>query len=90
MPVGLGVGTLLYSMMTRYELGVIKLIPFKTHLLLDLLSGIFLAASPWILGFSHIVYWPHLLVGLSEVVASLNTHTMPELLPRNGVQHHRT
>ena len=44
-PVVLGVITILYSLFTRYELGLFKVIPFKTHLALDFVSGVFLAIS---------------------------------------------
>jgi hypothetical protein len=34
---------------------------------MDVAAGLFLAASPWLLGFAEVVFWPHLLVGLFEV-----------------------
>ncbi len=77
-PIILGVSALVYSMMTNYELGVFKTLSMKTHLTLDLLSGIFLAASPWIFGFADTVYMPHLIFGLLEIGASLMTKTQPE------------
>ncbi len=77
-PIILGAGALLYSMLTNYELGVFKTISMKTHLTLDLLSGIFLAASPWIFGFADTVYMPHLILGILEIGASLMTKTEPE------------
>lgn len=40
------------SLLTRYELGAVKLIPFKAHLMLDALGAIIGIASPWLLGFS--------------------------------------
>lgn len=40
------------SLMTRYELGVIKLIPFNVHLLLDLAGALVGLAAPWLLGFA--------------------------------------
>jgi len=86
-PVALGAAALVYSLLTRYELGVVKLIPFKTHLTFDFISGVLLATSPWIFGFAHIVYLPHLLVGLFEIFASLCTRTVPEALPQAPVQH---
>ena len=76
-PVILGVMTLIYSLLTRYELGLFKVIPFRVHLMLDLLSGIFLAASPWLFGFSERVWVPHVLVGLFEIGASLMTQRAP-------------
>src|SRR5687767_11150337 len=59
-PVILGAGAILYSLMTDYEYSVSRSISMKTHLNLDLFSGIFLAASPWIFGFNDYVYMPHL------------------------------
>lgn len=34
-------------------------------------------ASPWLFGFTDVVYLPHLLLGLFAVVASLLTETKP-------------
>lgn len=74
-PIILGISTLIYSVITRYELGVLKIISFKTHLMIDALSGIFLAASPWLFGFADKVYLPHLLFGLLELIVVSLTHT---------------
>jgi len=49
---GLGSGALLYSLFTRYELGVFRLMSFKTHLKLDVAANVFALAAPWMLGFS--------------------------------------
>lgn len=76
-PVILGAGAILYSLLTRYELGVAKLIPMPIHLWFDGLSGLFLAASPWLFGFADIVWLPHLVVGLIEIGAALMTETTP-------------
>lgn len=74
-PVVLGVGAVLYSLLTKYEYSIFKSIPMKTHLSLDLVSGIFLAASPWIFGFNDYVYLPHLILGGVEIAASRMTET---------------
>jgi hypothetical protein len=71
--VALGAVTILYSFFTDYELGVVKAIPFKAHLGIDMLNGGFLALSPWILGFSELVFLPHLLFGLMELAVVLLT-----------------
>ena len=76
-PVVLGAGVIFYSLLTNYELGVVKKIPMKLHLGLDLMGGAFLAASPWLFGFSDYVYLPHLILGILEIGASLMTHTTP-------------
>jgi hypothetical protein len=72
-PVILGVLAILYSLMTDYEYSVSRVIPMRTHLTLDLMSGIFLAASPWIFNFDEYVYIPHLILGILEIGASLMT-----------------
>ena len=66
-PVALGIATIIYSLFTDYEYGLIRRIPFKTHLVLDTINGVVLAASPWLFGFSEYIYLPHLLVGLMEL-----------------------
>ncbi len=74
----LGGSTLVLSLMTNYQLGVVKTLSMKTHLTLDLMSGILLAASPLIYGLADTVYIPHLICGILEIVASLMTKTQLE------------
>ena len=38
--IALGVGVLVYSALTRYELGLLKLLPMPAHLVIDLLGGL--------------------------------------------------
>jgi hypothetical protein len=76
-PILLGAGAIIYSLLTDYELGVARAIPMTTHLALDAASGVFLAASPWLFGFADDVWFPHLVLGLFEVGASLTTQTRP-------------
>ncbi len=74
-PVVLGLMALVYSLCTRYELGVFRVLSMSTHLTMDLLSGILLAASPWLFGFYDFVYLPHLALGIFEILASVTTRT---------------
>lgn len=76
-PVVLGAGAILYSLFTDYELGAVRKVPMPTHLLLDLGSGLLLAASPWLFGFDDRVWVPHLVLGLLEVGAALITKRVP-------------
>ena len=76
-PVILGVMTILMSMLTDYELGIVRKIPMSAHLTIDLFSGIFLAASPWIFGFSDRVFLPHLILGIMEIGVSMMTERTP-------------
>ena len=76
----MAIGTLLYSLATRYELGVAKVLPMRAHLLLDLMSGaLFLALA---------ILWgdaPQLdrilmgVMGMFEIGASLITNPEPSL-----------
>ena len=77
-PVLLGAGAILYSLFTDYEWGVSRRIPMPTHLMIDLVSGIFLALSPWIFGFADYVYLPHVIFGILEIGVSLITKRHPE------------
>jgi hypothetical protein len=80
-----GVGAIVYSLVTDYELGLVRLLPMPLHLGLDGLAGAFLAASPWIFGFADRVFLPHLLFGLFSVVASVITRTDP--IQPSGARH---
>ena len=76
-PVALGVGAILYSLFTNYELGAVRQLPMPVHLALDAMSGVLLAASPWLFGFADYVWAPHLILGLAEIGAALTTQTVP-------------
>lgn len=76
-PVVLGAGAIVYSLLTNYELGVFRTISMRTHLTFDFISGVFLATSPWIFGFNEYVYLPHLILGLFELGAVAITETVP-------------
>jgi SPW repeat len=80
-----GAGAILYSVVTDYELGLVRLLPIRMHLVLDGAAGAFLAATPWLFGFADQVALPHLLFGLFSVVASLVTSTAP--LQPSGLRH---
>ena len=75
--VGTGIAVLGLSAFTDYEAGLVKKVPMKTHLTVDSLTGILVAASPWLLGFAKRIAWPHLAFGLLEVGAGLLTQPEP-------------
>lgn len=76
-PVILGAGAIAYSLLTDYELGVLRRLPMSTHLILDMLSGTVLAASPWLFGFADEVWVPHVVLGILEIGAAMMTQTIP-------------
>lgn len=90
-PVALGAGVILYSLMTDYEMGAARTISMRTHLMLDLMGGALLAVSPWLLGFADTVWMPHLVFGIAEMGASLMTKTHPSNeTSAHSRMHHRT
>lgn len=62
-----GILILAQAVMTRWPLGLVRVIPVRMHLMMDYVIGAVLAASPWIWGFNDNtanVWAPHLIVGL--------------------------
>ena len=81
-PMLVGGVTILFSLFTNYELGLIRKIPMSIHLLIDFTAGIFLAISPWLFGFSDKVYLPHLILGITELFVVLFSKTKAYEKPR--------
>jgi hypothetical protein len=77
LPVVLGAGVIVYSLLTDYELGAVRMIPMRVHLWLDFAGGALLAVSPWLFGFADYVWAPHLIVGLVEIGAAAMTQLVP-------------
>ena len=76
LPIVLGIGLIVYSLFTNYELGLWKVAPMAVHNLIDISAGALLAASPWLFGFadeSANVWVPHLGVGLAAIFLGLTT-----------------
>src|SRR5918998_2000463 len=47
----IGVAVLLTGLSTRWRWSLVKLIPLRTHFMMDVAIGILLIAAPWIFGF---------------------------------------
>lgn len=77
MAVGTGAAVLGMSMLTDYEAGMDRRIPMRTHLAVDALTGVLVAASPWLFGFAGRTAWPHVLFGILETGAGLLTQRTP-------------
>lgn len=76
-PMALGVAGLVVTFFTDHEVGIVRRIPMSGHLLVDGLSGAFLTASPWLFGFADRVWMPHVILGITEVIAALVTQLQP-------------
>lgn len=72
----LGLLILGHALFTRYELGVVKLIPMRLHLINDYIVSLFLLASPWLFGFADApanAWVPHVVVGALGFLVALMT-----------------
>src|SRR5690606_8240978 len=83
-PIIVGAVILLQSLFTDYEFSLSNAIPMPTHLMMDGVAGLVLAASPWLFGFYELVWIPHLVVGLLEFGGALMSKT-----PRDEPAHAR-
>ena len=85
-PVVLGIGLIVYSLFTDYELGVWKVAPMAVHNLLDIAAGAVLAASPFIFGFADELRTsgpPHVVVGPAAIFLGLTTVQQGLLVPQD-------
>jgi hypothetical protein len=66
-----GVGLIFYSLITDYQFGAAKLLPYNVHLVFDVAAGMALLIAPFILGFSFAatLYYPIMAIGVFAVVA---------------------
>lgn len=71
--VGAGIFILLSSLFTKYEGGLLRIIPMSVHLTMDVLLGIFLLVSPWLFSFHDKISWPHMIFGILAILSGLMT-----------------
>jgi hypothetical protein len=76
-PLILGIGTVVYSLLTNYELSLWPRIPMRIHLVLDTLSALLLATSPWLFGFAKNIWQPFLILGIIELLIVWMSKTKP-------------
>ena len=72
-----GAGAILYSLVTDYELGLVRVVPVPLHLGLDALAGGLLALSPLAFGLTGAPAWLFGCFGIFAVLASLVTRQAP-------------
>lgn len=80
-PMYVGIFILLSELTTTSPASPIKLIPMSAHIILDVLTGLFLLASPWLFGFSDLelnAWLPHVIVGVLTAGYALMTRTSDE------------
>jgi len=78
--VAVGIFIILSELITKSPYSPLKLVSMKAHIVLDVVTGVFLAASPWLFSFMDTAQnnqWvPHLIVGL--MVAGYALLTSPD------------
>lgn len=75
-----GSAATLYSLLTDYELGLKRVLPMRTHLALDALGGVVLAATPFVTRASKrgVRHWlPHALLGAQALALAATTKERP-------------
>lgn len=74
--VGMGFFLISYSLITRYRLGIVKLLPFPGHLAIDWFDAVIFFAAPFLFGFSGLDFYYYIAVGIS--VVGIVVVTMPQ------------
>ncbi len=77
----IGLGAIGYALITDYELGVWKILKMPAHLVMDVLFGLALVASPFFLGFQDHISSPHLALGAFAMAAGAFTQAAPGYHP---------
>jgi hypothetical protein len=80
LPIVLGVGLIIYSLMTDYEFGVpaLRVVPMRVHLTVDFVAAAFLAVAPFLFGyvFDGLNVWlPQVVSGAGVMFLVLLTKT---------------
>jgi uncharacterized YccA/Bax inhibitor family protein len=73
--IALGAFAILYSLCTDYELGAVRLVPMRTHLLLDAVFGVLMLVLPWALNFSQDSHLPMSVIGILALILTVTTKT---------------
>jgi hypothetical protein len=82
-PIYLGIFILLSELTTTSPISPLKWVPMKTHIAIDILTGLFLLTSPWLFDFADLetnAWVPHVVVGAVIVAYALMTRTSDDSL----------
>jgi len=78
-PIVVGIFIILNELITTSPYSPLKLVPMRVHIILDVVTGLFLAVSPWLFGFmdsDQPSQWlPHVIVGIMVAGYALVTST---------------
>jgi hypothetical protein len=85
LPRHFGAPILFLALITRYELGLFKVLPMRSHLWADYVFGLLLAIWPWVSGFDRALWFPHLLSGVAVFLVALFTRPEPQTVYAEGL-----
>lgn len=71
----IGIAAILYSLFTDYELGVIRVLRIRFHLLLDAVFGLFMLAAPLLFDLPRQASWTSYLIGALALLLVVTTNT---------------
>ena len=83
-PLWVGIFIILSELVTTSSMSLFKLVPMRVHLVIDYITGIFLALSPWLFGFAGApanAWVPHVVVGILVVGYALVTNPAVDTEP---------
>ena len=73
-----GAGVLATTLFTRAEWGLVKVIPFKAHLALDVAVSLFSLAAPWLFGFANNAKARNAFIAMGVMGATVTALSEPE------------
>ena len=91
LPIYLGWLYLIMAIFSANKVGFIPVFPIQMHLVINVMVGPFLLASPWLYGFASRVFLPHLILGLLLFLLGIFTKRSPltspthHMLPEAGI-----
>ncbi len=84
LPIVLGIGLILYSLLTNYERGIpgLRFIPMPAHLIFDFVAAALLAVAPFLFNYSNQglnVWLPQVVAGIAVILLVIVSQTHPHL-----------
>ena len=67
--------------MTRTELGLLRILPFRMHLMGDVVGGLLFLGAPWLFGFDSDVLARNTFLTLGALVLGATALTRPVNMP---------
>jgi hypothetical protein len=83
-PIWVGVFILLSELTTTSPYSLVKLVPMPVHIIVDVVTGLFLLTSPWLFGFTDLeanAWAPHVVVGVLVAGYALMTRVDDQEAP---------